>query len=352
MRKKGDGWCLITWYGQKLKRQEAPTLVSLKGWLLAWWKRWALRQKNVGLFFKYSLIWQNRVFVVACGILSCRVWALWCSLWDPVPWPGAGPRPPAFGAQSLSHWTTREIPEWCRFGKEPACQCRRYKRRGFDRWVGKIPWRRKRQPTPVFLPGKPMDRGAWRATPWGHRVGHGWATDTTTTGTLWPQVVRFSSCDLPNVFFLKHFQFFLYSEDTVVVVQLFICAWFFATPRTIACQASLSFTVSQSLLRLMSRWWCHPTISSSVIPFPFCPRSFPASGSFLMSRLFASGGQSIGASASASVLPMNIQGWFLRGLTEDTDGTSFQCHIPSLTFHLRRAVGHSLTSMCSASLCD
>ena len=105
MRKKGDGWCLITWYGQKLKRQEAPTLVSLKGWLLAWWKRWALRQKNVGLFFKYSLIWQNQVFVVACGILSCRVWALWCSLWDPVPWPGVGPRPPAFGAQSLSHWT-------------------------------------------------------------------------------------------------------------------------------------------------------------------------------------------------------------------------------------------------------
>ena len=55
-----------------------------------------------------------------------------------------------------------------------------------------------------------------------------------------------------------------------------------------------------------SSWWCHPTISSSVIPFSSCLQSFPASGSFLMSPLFASGGQSIGVSASTSVLPMNI----------------------------------------------
>ena len=60
---------------------------------------------------------------------------------------------------------------------------------------------------------------------------------------------------------------------------------------------------------------CHPTISSSVIPFSSCPQSFPASGSFPMSQLFTSGGQSIGASASASVLPMNIQGWFPLGWT-------------------------------------
>ena len=53
--------------------------------------------------------------------------------------------------------------------------------------------------------------------------------------------------------------------------------------------------------------WCHPTISSSVVPFSSCPQSFPASGSFQMSQLFASGGQSIGVSASSSVLPMNIQ---------------------------------------------
>ena len=58
-----------------------------------------------------------------------------------------------------------------------------------------------------------------------------------------------------------------------------------------------------------SSQWCHPTISSSVIPFSSCPQSFPASGSFPVSQLFASGGQSIGVSASASVLPMNIQDW-------------------------------------------
>ena len=61
--------------------------------------------------------------------------------------------------------------------------------------------------------------------------------------------------------------------------------------------------------------WCHPTILSSVVPFSSCLKSFPASGSFLMNRLFPSGGQSIGASASASVLPMNIQDWFPLGLT-------------------------------------
>ena len=61
--------------------------------------------------------------------------------------------------------------------------------------------------------------------------------------------------------------------------------------------------------------WCHPTISSSVAPFSSCPQSFPASGSFPLSQSFASGGQSIRASASVSVLPMNIQGWFPLGLT-------------------------------------
>ena len=57
-------------------------------------------------------------------------------------------------------------------------------------------------------------------------------------------------------------------------------------------------------------WWYHPAILSSVVPFSSCLQSFPASGSFQMSQSFSSGGQSIGASASASVLLMNIQGWF------------------------------------------
>ena len=61
-------------------------------------------------------------------------------------------------------------------------------------------------------------------------------------------------------------------------------------------------------------WWCHPTISSSVIPFSSSLQSFPAQGSFQMSQFFSSGGQSIGVSASTSVLPMNIQDWFPLGL--------------------------------------
>ena len=61
--------------------------------------------------------------------------------------------------------------------------------------------------------------------------------------------------------------------------------------------------------------WCHPAISSSVVPFSSCPQSFPASGSFQMSQFLVSGGQSIGVSASASVLPVNIQNWFHLGWT-------------------------------------
>ena len=87
------------------------------------------------------------------------------------------------------------------------------------------------------------------------------------------------------------------------------------TPWTAACQASLSFTISWSLLQLMSIESVMPsTVSSSVSPFSFCPQSFPASGSFSMSQFFASGSPSVGALASAPVLPVNIQGWFLLGL--------------------------------------
>ena len=66
--------------------------------------------------------------------------------------------------------------------------------------------------------------------------------------------------------------------------------------------------------RPLSRW-CHPTISSSVVPFSYCPQSFPASESFQMNQFFASGGQSTGVSASTSVLPMNNQDWSLLGWT-------------------------------------
>ena len=154
---------------------------------------------------------------------------------------------------------------------------------------------------------------------------------------------------------------------TIVLIQWLSRVWLSGTPWTEACQASQSFTstlprvcsnssplcwwyhptisssiqfsrpvMSDSLqphelqhvrlpcqsptpgacsnLSPLSRW-CHPTISSSVVSFSSCFQSFPASGSFPMSPFFTSGGQSIGVSASASVLPMNIQGWFPLGLT-------------------------------------
>ena len=97
-----------------------------------------------------------------------------------------------------------------------------------------------------------------------------------------------------------------------VAVQLLSRVWLFATRWTAARQASLCFTISQSLLRLMESMRS-PTISSSVDPFSSCPQSFPASGFFPMSWPFTSGGQRIGASASASVLPMNVQGWYPLG---------------------------------------
>ena len=93
-------------------------------------------------------------------------------------------------------------------------------------------------------------------------------------------------------------------------VQLFVTSW------TAACQASLSITNSQSLLKLMSIKLVMPSnISSSVVPFSSRLQSFPASGSYPVSQFFASSGHSIGVSASASVLSMNIQDWFPLGWT-------------------------------------
>ena len=102
----------------------------------------------------------------------------------------------------------------------------------------------------------------------------------------------------------------------VVIVQSLSCVQLFAPPWTAAHQACL-FLLSPGACSNscpLSRW-CHPTISSSVTPFSSCLQSFPGSGSFPTSWLFTSGGQSIGASASASVLPMNIQDLVPSGLT-------------------------------------
>ena len=93
-------------------------------------------------------------------------------------------------------------------------------------------------------------------------------------------------------------------------VQLLSRVQLFATPWIAACQASLSITNSQSSPKLMSSsWWCHPAISSSVVPFSSCPQSLPATESFPMSQLFSWSGQRIGVSALASDLPKNTQDW-------------------------------------------
>ena len=99
-------------------------------------------------------------------------------------------------------------------------------------------------------------------------------------------------------------------------VQLLSCVWLFAIPWTAACQASLPLPIPGAYQDScpLSRW-CHPTVSFSVVPFSSCLQSFPASLSFPVSQFFASGSQRIGVSASASVLPMNIQDWSPLGCT-------------------------------------
>ena len=116
------------------------------------------------------------------------------------------------------------------------------------------------------------------------------------------------------------------------------CIRLFETLWTAACQASLSITNSQSLIKFTSiKSVCHPIISFSVVPFSSCLQSFPTSQSFRMSQLFASGGQNIRVSASASVLPMNTQdcsplGWTdwislqSKGLSRVFSNTTVQKH--------------------------
>ena len=141
-------------------------------------------------------------------------------------------------------------------------------------------------------------------------------------------------------------------------------SWLFAAPWTAAYQASLFFAISQSLLKLMPlSQWCHPAISSSVDPFSPCLHFFPASGSFLMSWLFTPDGQSIAASASASVLLVNIQDWFpllstglislqSKGLSRVFSSTTVQMHQffaahPSLwsNSHIHTGKNHSFDYM-------
>ena len=123
----------------------------------------------------------------------------------------------------------------------------------------------------------------------------------------------------------------------------FGCYFSVAMSSLTVCNTMNHITPSFSVLHFLSEFaqthvhlgqWCNPTILSSAAPFSSCPKSFPASGPFLMNWLFASGGQSIGASNSASGLPMSIQGWFLLGLTHLISGypRDFQKSSPTPQF--------------------
>ena len=134
-----------------------------------------------------------------------------------------------------------------------------------------------------------------------------------TTNTTW---------EAQRVTYMHINETFLYSVKIHSLSSLFSCSvvsWLFAIPWTAECQTSCpSPTPGAYSNSWPSSQQCYPTISSSVVPFSSCFQSFPASGSFLMNQFFASGGPSIGVSALASVLPVNIQGWFpleLTGLT-------------------------------------
>ena len=99
-------------------------------------------------------------------------------------------------------------------------------------------------------------------------------------------------------------------------IQSLSCVWLFATPWTVAPRLPYpSLTPGACTNSCPSNWWCNPTISSSIIPFSSHLKFFPASGSFPMSQFLTSGGQSIGSSTSAPVLPMYIQDWFPLGWT-------------------------------------
>ena len=150
-------------------------------------------------------------------------------------------------------------------------------------------WRRKWQPTPVFLPGESQGRGAWWAAIYGVAQSWTWLKRLSSSSSLVCISVQFSR--------------------SVVSDSLRPHEPQHARPPC----PSLTPGVHPNPCPMNQ--WCHPTISSSVFPFSSCPQSFPASGSFPMSQLFSSGGQSIGVSVSASVLPINTQDWSPLGWT-------------------------------------
>ena len=153
-----------------------------------------------------------------------------------------------------------------------------------------------------------VEWGCWEALAKDTDQGHGGNRRGLDEGGQRRQI---SSCNISN----GDIMYSMINIITTVVVQPLSCVQIFVTHglqhARLPCPLPSPGVCANSCLL---NWWCHPIISSSVVPFSSCVQSFPASRSFPMSQLFASGGQRIRASASASVLPMNIQGWFPLGL--------------------------------------
>ena len=164
-------------------------------------------------------------------------------------------------------------------GKEPTCQCRRHKRCRFNPWVGKIPWSTQMATCSSIH--------AWKI-PWTEELGGLQSTRLRKSRTRLIEryrvgSVRFSCSVMSNSLQPHELQHARPPYPSPI-------------PRV------------EPNSRPSSRW-CHPAISSSVVSFSSCPQSLSASGYFKVSQLFASGGQSIGVSASTSVLPINTQDW-------------------------------------------
>ena len=172
----------------------------------------------------------------------------------------------------------------------------RYKTCGFDPWVGKIPWSKKWQPTPIFLPGKSHGQRSLVGYSPGGTKSQTNLRDWTNTHT---QTNTSEQTLLPNYPSSVQFSHSVMSDSLRPHES---------QHSKLPCPSPTPGVYSDSC---PSSQWCHPAISSSVVPFSSCPQSLPASESLPMSQRFAWGGQSIGASASASVLPMNTQDWSL-----------------------------------------
>ena len=153
-----------------------------------------------------------------------------------------------------------------------------------------------------------MDRGAWQSIVHGVAKSWTWLSDSAHYSVAQKHhdlLIHFTNGAQAGYFSFSSVQF----SCSVMSISLWPHESQHARP---PCPSPTPGVYSNSC---PSSWWCHPAISSFVVPFSSCPQSFPASGSFPMSQLFAWGGQSAGVSASVSVLPMDTQDWSPLGWT-------------------------------------